>query len=164
MPSIKLLTEIAAPIERVFDLARSIELHTDSTSHTGERAVGGVTSGLIGPGEEVTWRARHFGVWQTLTVRITEFERPTYFADVMLHGTFRRLRHGHYFERSSAGTRMRDVLTFESPFGLLGRFADWLFLTSYMRRFLIGRNAIIKATAESNAWAKYLRGNERPSF
>ncbi|NJM41916.1 MAG: hypothetical protein HC853_14760 [Anaerolineae bacterium] len=39
------------------------------------RAIAGVTSGLIGLGQEVTWRARHFGIWQSLTVRITEFQR-----------------------------------------------------------------------------------------
>src|SRR5688572_21901947 len=86
MPLIELNTFIAAPAERVFDLSRSIELHTDSTSRTGERAIGGVTAGLIGAGQEVTWRARHFGVWQSLTVRITAFHRPTHFADAMVRG------------------------------------------------------------------------------
>ena len=95
MPVIQLSTFIAAPIERVFDLARSIDLHTDSTSRTGERAVSGITSGLIGPEQEVTWRARHFGVWQSLTVRVTAFERPTHFADAMLRGAFRRMRTRH---------------------------------------------------------------------
>ena len=95
MPVIELFTVIDAPMERVFDLARSIDLHTDSTAGTGERAVGGVTSGLIGAGQEVTWRARHFGVWQSLTVRITAFERPTHFADAMLRGAFRRMEHHH---------------------------------------------------------------------
>jgi hypothetical protein len=61
MSVIELATSIAAPTERVFDLARSIDLHTERTAGTGERAVAGVTSGLIGLGEEVTWRARHFG-------------------------------------------------------------------------------------------------------
>ena len=76
MAIIELTTEIDAPIGRVFDLARSIDLHTNSTSKTGERAVAGVTSGLIGAGEEVTWRARHFGVWQSLTVRVKCSSRP----------------------------------------------------------------------------------------
>ena len=88
MAIIELTTEIDAPISRVFDLARSIDLHTNSTSRTGERAVAGVTSGLIGPGDEVTWRARHFGVWQSLTVRVEVFEPPTHFSDRMLRGAF----------------------------------------------------------------------------
>lgn len=58
MPVIELATAVAAPVERVFDLARSIELHVVSVAHTGERAVAGVTSGSIGIGEQVTWRDR----------------------------------------------------------------------------------------------------------
>ncbi len=157
MPTIELATAIAAPIERVFDLARSIDLHTNSTSSTGERAIAGVTSGLIGPGQEVTWRARHFGVWQSLTVRVTVFERPTHFADAMLRGAFRSMEHHHYFEQSGSGTTMRDVFSFQSPLGILGRIADFLFLTRYMKSFLIERNRVIKATAESDDWNQYIR-------
>jgi len=155
--TIEIATFIAAPIERVFDLARSIDLHTNSASSTGERAIAGVTSGLIGPGQEVTWRAKHFGVWQTLTVRITVFERPTHFTDVMLRGAFRRMEHHHCFEESAGGTTMRDVFTFQPPLGLLGRLAEAVFLTRYMRSFLIERNRVIKATAESEDWKEYLR-------
>ncbi len=156
MPVIELSTFIAAPIERVFDLARSIDLHTDSTSGTGECAVAGVVSGLIGLGEEVTWRARHFGVWQTLTVRIARFERPNHFTDTMLRGAFRRFDHQHSFERSKGGTLMRDVFDYESPLGILGRIADALFLERHMRSFLTTRNRVLKAAAESDDWRRYL--------
>ena len=156
MPVIELATSIAAPIDRVFDLARSIDLHANSTSSTGERAVGGVTSGLIGPEQEVTWRARHFGIWQSLTVRITVFERPTHFADAMLRGAFRHLEHHHYFAPTNNGTIMRDVFIFQSPLGILGRVADCLFLERHMKSFLIERNRVIKATAESADWKRYI--------
>jgi len=95
MAIIELTTQIDAPIDRVFDLARSIDLHTTSTSKTGEHAVAGVTSGLIGAGEEVTWRAKHFGVWQSLTVRIETYDRPTHFSDRMLRGAFKSMEHHH---------------------------------------------------------------------
>ena len=157
MPVIELATSIAAPVERVFDLARCIDLHVVSTGGTGERAVGGVTSGLIGFGEEVTWRARHFGVWQTLTVRITEFERPVHFAYAMLRGVFRRMEHHHYFEAAAGGTLMRDVFAYVSPLGVLGRIADSLLLERYLRSFLMERNRVIKVTAESDDWGRYLR-------
>ncbi len=156
MPTIELATFIAAPRERVFDLARSIDLHTASTASTGERAVAGVTSGLIGLGEEITWRARHFGVWQSLTVRITAFERPHHFADAMLRGAFQRMEHDHYFEPSSGGTAMRDIFTYESPLGTLGRIADFLFVERHMRSFLTERNRVMKAAAESDGWKQYL--------
>ena len=48
MPVIELSTVIRAPRKLVFDLARSIDAPQDSTEGTGERAVAGVTKGLIG--------------------------------------------------------------------------------------------------------------------
>ncbi len=67
MTRIVLLTSIAAPIERCFDLARSIDLHMASTNWSGERAIAGVTTGLIGAWQEVTWQGRHFGFTLTHT-------------------------------------------------------------------------------------------------
>jgi hypothetical protein len=61
-------TIIEAPIERCFVLSLSVEVHLLSNVHSGEQAlaVGGVTSGLVCLSEEVTWRAKHFGIWQNL--------------------------------------------------------------------------------------------------
>jgi ligand-binding SRPBCC domain-containing protein len=157
VPVIEVITSVAAPIERVFDLARSIDLHTASTARTGERAVAGVTSGLIELGEEVTWRARHFGIWQTLTARITAFDRPRHFRDSMLHGVFRQFDHDHFFAESEGRTVMRDVFDYTSPLGLLGRAADHLFLARYLRGFLIARNQLLKCVAESERWREFLR-------
>ena len=157
MPIIELTTEIAALIGRVFDVSRSIDLHTNSASKTAERAVAGVTSGLIGAGQQVTWRARHFGIWQSLTVQIDAVEPPTHFSDRMIRGAFHRMEHHHYFaESAGGGTTMRDVFEFESPLGVLGRVADALVLTRYMRSFLIERNRVIKAAAESEEWRRYV--------
>ena len=156
MPVIKLITWIDAPIERVFDLSRSIDLHTNSTSSTGERAIAGVTSGLIGSGEEVTWRAKHFGVWQSLSVRVTAYERPFHFADAMVRGAFHRMEHQHHFSKQGTATEMQDMFSFEAPFWILGRIAESMFLTNYMRSFLVQRNQVLKATAESDDWKKYL--------
>ncbi|HMG05574.1 MAG TPA: SRPBCC family protein [Chthoniobacterales bacterium] len=156
MPVIELTTTIRAPIERTFDLARSLDLHMISTAHTGERAVAGVTTGLLGLGQEVTWRARHFGIWQHLTSRITAFERPVHFRDSMVRGAFRRFFHDHFFTQDGNFTIMRDVFDFRSPLGILGHMADRLFLTGYMRSLLQTRNSTIKAVAESDQWQRYL--------
>jgi ligand-binding SRPBCC domain-containing protein len=148
MPTIELLTQINAPIETVFDLSRSIDLHMESTKQTGERAIAGKTSGLIGSGESVTWRAKHFGTWQNLTSKITEYKYPDYFLDEMVSGAFKSFRHEHHFSSADRGTLMKDVFVFESPFGLLGRFFNWLVLKKYMHDLLAERNRVIKKTAE----------------
>jgi ligand-binding SRPBCC domain-containing protein len=156
MPLIRLKTAIDAPPEHVFDLARSIDAHQDTAAASGERAISGVTSGLLGPNEEVTWRARHFGIVQCLRVRMTAFDRPRHFQDTMLEGAFRHMRHDHRFEPRGGGTLMLDHFDFAAPLGILGRLAEHLFLTRYMRTFLVERNAVLKRLAESDQWKRYL--------
>lgn len=160
MPILQISTTIAAPVERVFDLARSIDLHQDSATGTGETAIAGRTSGLLGLTEEVTWRGRHFGIWQTLTVRMTAMDRPAYFSDEMVRGAFRRMEHQHYFVATSEGTLMRDVFNFTSPLGILGRLADALFVKRHMRAFIVERNRVLKETAETSDWQRYLKSGE----
>ncbi len=159
MPIVQLSLAIAAPPERVFDLARSIDAHQHSATGTQERAVAGVTRGLIGLGEEVTWSARHFGIRQKLTVRITQFERPFRFQDVLVSGAFKSLRHDHEFIAQPLGTLMVDHFEFESPFGIVGHLANRFFLTAYLRRFLVRRNQVLKALAESEDWKQFLPAN-----
>jgi ligand-binding SRPBCC domain-containing protein len=157
MPTIHLETIIDAPRDRVFDLARSIDAHQDTAEGTSERAVAGITSGLLGPDQEVTWEARHFGVKQRLRVKMTKFDRPHHFQDVMLQGAFSHMKHDHMFEDRGGRTVMIDRFDFASPLGPFGRIADWLFLEHYMRSFITKRNAILKHTAESDGWKKYIK-------
>ncbi len=157
MPRIELITPIAAPPERCFDVARSVDVHVRSTAATGERAVAGTTAGLLGLGDEVTWRARHLGVWQTLSSRIAAYVRPRHFRDTMVRGAFKRFTHDHYFDDDGAGgTVMRDVLEYAAPLGPLGWLAEHLFLTAYLQRFLDARNRELKAVAESEEWRQFI--------
>ena len=145
---IELVTVIAAPPQVCFDLARDVELHPRSLAHTGERAVAGRTTGRIGPGEQVTWRARHFGCWHEHTARITVFDAPHHFRDTMVRGRFALFEHDHFFAPGPAGTCMRDVLVFRSPCGWLGRIADRVVLRGYLTRLLARRNTAIRLAAE----------------
>ena len=152
-------TVIRAPIERCFDLARSVEVHLSGNVHWGEAAVatGGATSGLIGMGQRVTWRARHFGIRQELTSEITAMNRPEYFQDRMIRGAFRSMSHEHFFQSLSRDeTEMRDVFSFAAPLGILGRLAELAVLRRYMQALLRERNAVIREIAESEAWRKVL--------
>lgn len=156
MPSIEVFTRIEAPPARCFYLALSVDLHAVSARQTQEQIIGGVHSGLLQLGDEVTFRARYFGIWQTLTSKITAYEAPGYFCDEMQQGAFKAMRHAHYFEPAGAITVMRDVFEFTSPLGFLGKIADMVVLTAYLRRFLAQRGAVIKAYAETNAWQTVL--------
>jgi ligand-binding SRPBCC domain-containing protein len=149
MPVIVTRTRVAAPPSRCFDLARDVNAHERSTAASRERAVAGVTSGLLGLGDEVTWEATHFGVRQRLTSRITEFDPPKRFVDEMVRGAFRSFRHEHRFNEIEGGTEVVDIFDYTAPLGRLGRLADVLFLSRYMTRLLRDRNAYLKRAAES---------------
>ncbi len=157
MPRIILKTEIMAKKEIVFDLSRSIDLHKISTHQTNEKAIAGKTSGLIGLNETVTWRAKHFGIYQNLTSLITQFDSPNFFVDEMVIGAFNDFKHEHHFIDFNGGTLMTDVFDYKSPFGVLGSLADKLFLKKYMTKLLIERNRIIKEFAETERWKELLK-------
>ena len=136
------------PRSELFDLARSIDAHKDSMARSREDAVAGVRTGLISLGEEVTWRAWHFGVPIRMTSRITQMEAPDFFVDEQVKGPFRRFRHVHEFGEDSEGTTMVDRIEFVAPFGLLGRVVEKLVLARYLRTLIEARNRHLAAAPQ----------------
>lgn len=129
--------------EQLFDLARSVDVHVDSQKGSGERAVAGVTSGLIGAGQEVSWQARHFGIPLTMTSRVTGFDFPHSFTDEQVKGPFKSFRHVHEFETTAGGSIMTDRVEFTAPFGLLGRVVEKLVLRPYLQRLIRDRGRFL---------------------
>jgi ligand-binding SRPBCC domain-containing protein len=149
MTRIVVETFTAAPIERVFDLARDVEAHNRSASFSGERCVQpGRTSGVLELGDLVTFEGVHFGVRQRVTAKIIEVDRPRRFVDELVRSAFKRLRHEHDFEEREGGTLMRDTLEWTSPFGILGSMADALFVRRHMEWFVTTKQRALKAIAE----------------
>jgi ligand-binding SRPBCC domain-containing protein len=152
-------TLIDAPIERVFDLSRSVEVHLLANVHDGEQALatGGVTTGLVGLGETVTWRAKHFGLWLELTSKTTAFEPPAYFQVTMVAGIFRSMQADHMLRTLPSGkTELRDIFAIAAPLPILGPIAEVLFLRRYMIALNRERNVVIQWLAESDEWQHYL--------
>jgi ligand-binding SRPBCC domain-containing protein len=143
-------TYVNSPIEKCFDAARDIDLHTKTVwSFTRERAIAGTTQGLIEFGEMVTFRATHFAIRQSLTSKIIEFNSPKLFTDQMQKGAFKSLKHIHEFIEHGDGTIMKDTLAFQSPYGIIGILFDILVLKHYMKKFINDRNLNLKAILEA---------------
>jgi hypothetical protein len=156
-------TVIDAPIKRCFDLARSVEVHLIANIHSGEQAlaVGGITSGLVSLGQQVTWRAKHFGIWHNLASETTVLEPPSHFQVTMIQGIFRSMQADHRFRALRSGaTEMKDIFAIAAPLPLLGLLAEVLFLRRYMLALVRERNAVIKQIAESSEWHRYLPSPE----
>ncbi len=132
-------------------MSLSVDLHTGSMAHTSERAVAGITSGMMALNDSVTWEARHFGVRQRLTSRITEMERPHRFVDEQERGAFAHFRHTHVFVAVRDGTLMLDDFEYSVPLGPVGRIVDALVLRAYMRKLLVQRNVFLKQVGEAGS-------------
>ncbi|MDQ0865364.1 SRPBCC family protein [Arthrobacter globiformis] len=143
-------TRTTIGMTELFDLSRSIDAHKQSMANSREEAIGGVTSGLISLGQEVTWRAWHFGLPVRMTSRITAMEAPRYFVDEQVRGPFLRFRHVHEFKDVPDGTVMVDRIDFAAPFGLVGRLAEKLFLARYLRKLIERRNLHLTAGVQSS--------------
>jgi ligand-binding SRPBCC domain-containing protein len=159
MPTIHLTTFIAAPVKRVFDLSRSITLHKLSMQQTGEVAIAGTTSGLIKKDETVTWRAKHLFKTRFFTSKITEMLPFEKFTDKMIRGDFKSFEHEHFFKPADNGTIVIDILHFETPYGLIGKIVNKLYLIPYIEKLIRLRNDVIKQYATGEKWKALLQTN-----
>lgn len=149
MTTIQLITKINAPIHVVFDHSRNIDIHQQSTSKSKETAIAGTTTGLIHKGEKVTWRGKHFGLFLQHQSIISEMKLYTYFVDEQLYGHFKSFKHQHFFEEIEGQTTMKDVMQYETPFGIFGKLFNILFLKRHLKTFLIERNEYLKLVSEN---------------
>ncbi|MBI2729918.1 MAG: SRPBCC family protein [Sphingobacteriales bacterium] len=156
MPTIHLTTLIHAPVERVFNLSRHIALHKKSMEHTGERAVAGVTTGMINLGETVTWEARHLMKTRRFTSKITSMKTYDSFTDEMIKGDFKSFQHQHHFKQIENGTIIIDIINYEMPYGIIGQLVNGFYLHRYLESLIKKRNEVIKEYAESKRWEALL--------
>lgn len=150
MAIIILESVINAPLKSCFNLSRSIDLHVKSMEESNEKAIAGTTTGLIKLGETVTWKAKHLGLFFTMTSKISSMETPYFFVDEMIKGPFKKLHHQHRFKHENGKTIMTDIFEFKSPCGFFGKIIDRIFLKKYLMKLLVERNRIIKREAEYN--------------
>ena len=149
MPHLELTTTIGAPVEVCFDFSLDVDLHTQSTGAR-EEIVGGVRSGGMRLGDDVTWKAWHFGIPFRMTSKISTYERPTRFVDEQVRGPFARWHHEHRFEALDGGTLMIDVVDYRSPLGPIGSLVDRIRLERYMVGLLETRNEFLRRAAEAS--------------
>ena len=149
MTTIHLITKIKAPIETVFNNSRNITIHIETASKTNEKAIAGVTSGLIELNETVTWQGIHFGLKLQHQSKITQMHFPNHFTDEMLKGCFKSFKHEHTFGHENGITIMEDKLIYATPFGVFGKIFDKIVLKKYLTNFLLVRNQSLKKLSEA---------------
>ena len=144
----ELQTLIKTTPAKAFAASLDIDAHLASMEGSGETAIAGVTSGQIGLGETVTWKARHFGIVWRMTSKITALEEPHRFVDEQVRGPFKTFRHEHLFHADPVGTRMVDRIQFDAPFGPLGDLTEKIVLGRYLPKLITERNEYLRSELE----------------
>ena len=152
--------EIHAPIERVFDLARSVNLHVKSVENVQEEIVGEIKRGLVQLGDEITWHGRYLGFMHTVTFRITAWNPPWYFCNSLVKGLFLKMDHHYSFHAAGDVTVMSDVLNYVMPYGFMGQIFDSFLMRPHLRHFLAERARFLKTVAEGDEWQRYLNAEK----
>ena len=152
MPIIRHEISIHAPIQVCFDLARTVEVHAGKTLLTKQIAIEGITFGLMERGDFVTWETTHLGMKQKLTSQVIEMVKPYRFTDAMVRGAFHSFTHTHEFIERGTETSMIDTFSYKSPFGILGKVANHLFLEKYMSHFIARHAQKVKRIAEATKY------------
>jgi ligand-binding SRPBCC domain-containing protein len=82
----------------------------------------------MGTGTLIDYKMKLSGLPVRWRTRIQEFEPSSHFVDIQLKGPYRLWHHRHEFEAVSGGTKMRDIVDYELPFGAIGTIARALFV------------------------------------
>jgi ligand-binding SRPBCC domain-containing protein len=156
MPSIHLTTFIAAPVERVFDLARNLAVYKyvfNSRKETFSAASG---TNLLTKGETVSILAKHAGKSRLTTLKITELQKPLTFTEEQIKGDLESFRHVHHFKSIQNGTILIDMIEFGSPRDILGKLLGKVSLKNYLEEIVRKRNEVIRSYAETEKWRAVL--------
>lgn len=143
MVGFRVQTASSRRVEALFEASLDVAVHTASQSRSRERVVSGPASGRLKLGDQVTWEARHFGLWWTMTSAVTEMDGPFRFVDEQVRGPFSRFRHEHRFASVDGGTLMTDTIEFAAPFGIIGRLVARAVLRPYLRRLIVARGEFL---------------------
>jgi ligand-binding SRPBCC domain-containing protein len=68
------------------------------------------------------------GIYYNWITEITELEDKDYFIDVQKEGPYKKWIHKHSFKAIEGGVEMRDELSYEMPYGIIGKLAYALFI------------------------------------
>ncbi len=161
MEKIEFNTHIKAPIQRCFDLARSIDFHKISISAVKEESIAGITTGLIGHNQRALMQSQLWGRYFTTELKIAKFTPPYFLSYEIVDSTFQSIVHDYYFYDISEETVMVNHFYYRPRWGLIGDIVNFLFLQNYLTRTITKRNDLLRDYAETEKWKDILPVTEQ---
>lgn len=98
------------------------------------------------PGQIIRYQVQVFpGISLEWVTEITHVQRPNYFVDEQRYGPYAMWHHQHHFIEVPGGVEMTDEVNYGIPFGILGNFANWLFVEQRVNAIFEHRFEVLKS-------------------
>lgn len=97
------------------------------------------------PGMIISYRVKPFlGIGTTWVTEITHVKNREYFVDEQRVGPYSIWHHEHIIEEIENGVLMKDIVSYQPPFGFLGRIANGLIIKRKLHEIFKYRSQAIE--------------------
>ena len=122
--------EIRADIHEIWDFISSpLNLKKITPEYMGFVVTNKMAEQKMDPGMIITYKVSPVaGIKTTWVTEITKVKPFNYFVDEQRAGPYRMWHHEHFVDRTEGGTVMKDIVTYQPPFGIMGTLANRIFI------------------------------------
>lgn len=85
------------------------------------------------------------GIKTTWVTEITQIKEQKYFVDEQRVGPYKMWHHEHILVQTEKGVLMKDIITYQPPFGFLGRIANKLIISRKLKGIFEYRRKVLDA-------------------
>ncbi|MDW5289613.1 SRPBCC family protein [Formosa sp. PL04] len=83
------------------------------------------------------------GIKTTWVTEITHVKDKHYFVDEQRVGPYKIWHHQHFLQATEGGTLMKDIVTYQPPFGFLGSIANSILIKKKLEEIFNYRNTVL---------------------
>ena len=84
------------------------------------------------------------GIPMEWITEITQVQQNKFFIDEQRIGPYKMWHHQHIFEKTHFGIKMKDIVTYVPPFGIIGKIANGLFIKNQVNKIFDFRTVALK--------------------
>ncbi len=97
------------------------------------------------PGMVISYKVRPLlGIKTDWVTEITHVQEGRYFVDEQRIGPYTLWHHEHFLEPTEDGVLMKDIITYQPPFGILGALANSLFIKKQLNVIFDYRRRVLE--------------------